>query len=69
MRGAMLVGVVLGGFLGMIRRVQRVAVRNVGVMSSALVVAGFVVSSGFAVMLRRGFMMMGSLMMMFGAFV
>jgi hypothetical protein len=69
LRRAVLVGVVLGGFFAMMRRMQRVAVRNVSVVSSALVVAGFMVSSGFAVMFGCGFMMMGSLMMMVGAFV
>lgn len=65
----MLVGVVLGGLFAVMRCVQRVAVGNVRVMSSALVVAGFMVSGGFAVMFGCGFMMMGSLMMMVGAFV
>jgi hypothetical protein len=69
LRRAVLVGVVLGGFFAMMRRVQRVAVGNMSVVSSALVVAGFMVSSGFAVMFGCGFMMMRSLMMMVGAFV
>lgn len=65
----MLLGVVPGGLFAVMRRMQRVAVGNMSVMSSALVVAGFMVSGGFAVMFGRGFMMMGGLMMMVGAFV
>ena len=51
------------------RRVQRVAAGNMSVISSALVVAGFLVSRGFAVMFGCGFMMMGSWMMIVGAFI
>ena len=68
-RCAVFVGVELAGLFCVMRRVQRVAVRNVSVMSGALVVTGFMMSGGFAVMFGCGFMMMGSLMMMFGAFV
>jgi hypothetical protein len=69
LRRAVLVGVVLASFFAVMRRVQRMAVRNVSVMSGALVVTGFMVSSGFAVMFGCSFMVMGSLMMMIGAFV
>jgi hypothetical protein len=69
LRRAVLVGVVLAGFFAVMRRVQRMAVRNVSVMSGAFVITGFIMSSGFAVMFGCGFMMMGSLMMMVGAFV
>jgi hypothetical protein len=65
----MLAGMVLGGLFDMMRRLQCVAVRHVGVMRSLFVVAGFVVGRGFAVMFGCSFMMMGSLMMMFNAFM
>jgi len=64
-----LVGMKLAGFFSVMRRVQRMAMGNVSVMSCALVVAGFVMSCGFAVMFSCGFMMMGSLMMVVGAFM
>jgi len=67
--GTVLVGVVLAGLAAMVLRVQRVAVRNVSVMTRGFVIAGFMVSRGFAVMFGCGFMMIGSLMMMVGAFV
>jgi hypothetical protein len=66
---AVLVGVVLAGLAAMMGRVQRMAVRNVSVMTCLFVIAGFMVSRGFAVMFGCGFVMMGSLMMMIGAFV
>jgi hypothetical protein len=46
-----------------------VAVSDVGMMAGFFVVAGLMVSGGFAVMFGCGFMMIGSLMMMIGAFV
>jgi hypothetical protein len=64
-----LVGMKFAGFFGMMRRVQRMPMGNVSVMSGALVVACFVMSCGFAVMFGCGFVMMGSLMMVIGAFV
>jgi hypothetical protein len=63
------VGMMLGGLFDMMRRVQRMAVRHVGVVRRLFVVAGFMVGRGFAVMFRCRFMMMGSQMMMFRAFV
>jgi hypothetical protein len=67
--GAVLVGMVLSGLTPMMGRVQRMAVRNVRMMTCAFVVAGFMVSRGFAVVFGCGFVMIGSLMMMLGAFV
>jgi hypothetical protein len=64
-----LVGMVLGGLDAMMGGVLRMTVRNVGVMRCLFVVAGFMVSRGFAVMPGCSFMMIGSLMMMLGAFV
>jgi hypothetical protein len=66
---AVLVGMVLAGFCAVMLRVQRVAVRNVRVMACLFMVAGFMMSRGFAVMFGCGLMMTGSFMMMFGAFV
>jgi hypothetical protein len=66
---AVLVGMVLAGLTAMMGRVQRMAVRNVSVMTCLFVIAGVMVNRGFAVMFGCGFVMMGSLMMMLGAFV
>ena len=65
----MLAGMVLGGLFDMMRRLQRMAVSHVGVMRRLFVVAGFVVGRCFAVMFGGRFMMMGSQMMMFNAFM
>jgi hypothetical protein len=65
----MLVGMVLAGLTAMMLRVQCVAVRNVSVMTCLFVIAGLMMSCGFTVMFGRGFMMLGSLMMVIGAFV
>jgi hypothetical protein len=66
---AVLVGMVLAGLAAVMGCMQRMAVRNVRVMTGAFVVAGFMMRSGFAVMFGCGFVMLGSLIMMFGAFV
>lgn len=65
----MLVGMMPGSLFDMMRRVQRMPVRHMGVMRSLLVFARLVVRRGFAVMFRCRLMMMGSQMMMFSAFV
>ncbi len=63
-RAAMTLSVVFGRFAGVVCRMQPVSVRNVRVVGSFLVVALFVVFSGFAVMGRgmlvvfRGFFVM-----------
>ena len=67
--GTVLVGMVLTCLAAMMLRVQRVAVRDMSMMTGLFVIAGFMVSRGFAVMFGCGFMMIGSLMMMVGAFV
>jgi hypothetical protein len=69
MSHTMLIGMMLRGFFDMVRRVQRVPVRHVGVVRRLFVVAGFMMGRGFAVMFGRRFMMMGSQMMMFNAFM
>jgi hypothetical protein len=66
---AVLVGVVLAGLTAMMGRVQRMAMCDVSMMTCAFVIAGFMVSRGFAVMFSCGFVMIGSLMMVLGAFV
>ena len=60
---------VLAGFTAMMLGMQCVAVRNVGMMAGFFVVAGLMVSGGFAVVFGCGFVMIGSFMMMIGAFV
>jgi hypothetical protein len=69
MSHTMLAGMVFGRLFNMMRRLQRMAVRHVGVMRRLFVVAGFMVGRGFAVMFGCSFMMMGSQMMMFNAFM
>jgi hypothetical protein len=64
-----LVGVVLSRFFAVMLGVQGVAVCDVGVMRSLFMVACFMLLSRFCVMFRRGFVMAGSLAMMFSAFV
>lgn len=59
-----LVSVVLPGFAGMISRVQRMSVRDMGVMPGLLMIARLMVFGGFAVMFGRLFVMLGGLMMM-----
>jgi hypothetical protein len=59
-----LIGVVLGGFFGMLRGVQRVSVGDMGVMPGLLVIARFVVACRFPVMFGRVFVMLRRLMMM-----
>jgi hypothetical protein len=55
----------LCGFGGVVRRVLRVAVRDVGVVSGLLVVAVRVVHGSFLVMPGRVLVMFGSLVMVF----
>jgi hypothetical protein len=59
----MLVGMVLGSLFDKMCRVQRMAVRHVGVVRRVFVIPGF------AVMLGCSLTVMGSQMMMFNAFV
>jgi hypothetical protein len=59
-----LIGVMLSGFFGMMGSVQRVPVRDMGMVAGLFVIAGFVVVGCFAVMFRRLFMVFRSLVMM-----
>lgn len=59
----------LAGFFAMVRCVQRVTMRDAGMMCGRFVIADFVVRRGFAVMFRCRFVMMSSLVVMFSAFV
>jgi hypothetical protein len=62
-------GVVTAGFRMMLFGVAGVAMRGVGVMRCLFVVASFVMLGGFAMMLRRVLVMLGSLVMMLNACV
>jgi hypothetical protein len=66
---AVLIGVMLAGFFAMVRCVQRVTMRNAGMMGGRFVIATFVVRRRFAVMFRCRFVMMSSMAVMFSAFV
>jgi hypothetical protein len=66
---AVLGGVVLSRFFGMVNRVSEVAVRDVRMVPALHVVAGFMMFRGLAVMLGGVLMMLGCLMMMRSAFV
>jgi hypothetical protein len=59
------VGVLLAGFLGVVRRVQVVAVRQMGVVSRLLVLGGAMMSRGPAMVLGGGFVMLGGLFVVF----
>ena len=61
--------VVLGGFLGVMLRLQMMTVRHVGVMAGLLVIARFVLFRGSAMVLRRMLVMFRGLTVMFGAFL
>jgi hypothetical protein len=59
-----LVGVVLAGLFGMMRGVQRMAVRDMGMVAGLFMIARLVVPGGFAVMFGGLFVMFGSLTVM-----
>ena len=59
----------LAGLLAMMRRVQPVPVRYLGVMRGFFVIARLVVGRSLAVMFGCVFVMFSSLLMVFGAFV
>ena len=63
-RFAVVFGVGLAGFRGMMRRVMKMAVGDVGMVRGDVMVFFFVVPSSFAVMMRREFMMFSSLLVM-----
>jgi hypothetical protein len=64
---AMLVGMVLGGFRGMMRRMKSVAGSDMGVVRRLLVIAGFVVLRSFAMMICCVFVVFCRLLVMLGA--
>jgi len=59
------VGVVLAGFLGVMLRMQMMAVRQMGVMRRLLVRVGAMMFGRVAMMLGGGFVMLGGLFVMF----
>jgi hypothetical protein len=61
---AVMFGVRLGGFSGVVRRVMMMAVGDVRVMRGNVVIFFFMVPRRFAVMMRREFVMLGSLLVM-----
>jgi hypothetical protein len=62
---AVLVGVMLAGFVGMVSGVDRVSMGDVGVVPGLLVIARLMVFGRFAMMRGGVFMMFGGLQMMF----
>jgi hypothetical protein len=64
-----LVGVVLAGFFGVMRGMDVMPVRDVGVMPSLLVISRFMLLGGGFVVLRRVFVMLRSLAVMIYGFL
>jgi hypothetical protein len=64
-----LVGVVLAGFPGMVPGVQRMPVRDVGVIRAFLVVVRFMMLGRFTMMPGGMLMMLGCFEMMFCSYV
>ena len=65
----MLVSVVLSSFFGVVRGVQEMPVRDVGVVATFHVVPCFMMFRGFAVMLGRVLVVLGCFMVMRSAFM
>ena len=63
------VGVVFGGFVGVVRRMKSVAVGDMRVVRSSLVIAFRMVFGSFAVVSRGVLVMFSSFYMVFGSFV
>ena len=63
------VGVVLGGFAGVVRGMQPVAMGDMRVVRGFLVILVYVVFRGFAVVGRRVLVMFGGFLVVFGSFV
>ncbi|HVH79041.1 MAG TPA: hypothetical protein VM782_06610 [Stellaceae bacterium] len=55
----------LAGFLGVLRRMQMVAVRDMGMVAGLVVRASAMVFRGVAVMLRGGLVVLGGFLVMF----
>jgi hypothetical protein len=66
---AVMFGVMTAGLGMMLLGLAGMAMRAVGVVCRLLVIAGLMVFRGFAVMLRRVFVVLGSLVMMVDACV
>ena len=66
---AVLFGVMLRRFFGVVRGVQVVAARDVRVMGGLFVVPGFVMRGGVAMVRGRFFVMLGGEFVVFCAFV
>ena len=62
-------GVVLGGLVPMMGRMQSVRVRDVGVMPGLLVIAGFIVLGGFAMMVGSALVVIGGGLVMLATLV
>ena len=62
-------GVVLGGLVPMMGRMQSVRVRDVGVMPGLLVIAGFIVLGGFAMMVGGALVVIGGGLVMLATLV
>jgi hypothetical protein len=63
----MLVGMVLRGFRGVMRRMESVAGSDMGVVRRLLVIAGFMVLGSFAMMSCRVFVVFCRLLVVLGA--
>jgi hypothetical protein len=66
---SVMLGVVAAGFGVMLFGMAGMAVGGVGVVRRLIVIAGFMMLGGFAVMLRRVLVMFGGLVMMLDACV
>jgi hypothetical protein len=66
---SVMLGVVAAGFGVMLFGMAGMAVGGVGVVGRLIVIAGFMMLGGFAVMLRRVLVMFGGLVMMLDACV
>ena len=64
MHKAVLIGVMLSGFFGMMGSVHRVSMSDMGMVAGFFMIASFVVLGCFAVMFRRLFVVFRSLVMM-----
>jgi hypothetical protein len=61
-----MLGMLLGGFGGVMRGVMKMPLSRVGVMGRSLVIAGFVMPCSFAVMTSRVFVVFGCLGVVLG---
>jgi hypothetical protein len=62
----MVLRVMFRGLMSVMRGVQSMRMRDMSVMPCLLVIAGFVVFGGFAVMVRGGLVVLGSGLVMLG---